>query len=385
MPTHSTKLSGSQTPRLRAHEDRAKIEALFASIGEGVIATDERGIITRVNQAALDILGYKEADLLGEWFPGKIGAYYEDGSDIDKLDRPIMKAILAGETISETIFYKDMAGRNIPVMATVSPIILNNRPIGAIEVIRDITLDLENDKLKTEFISIASHQLRTPLSSINMYSHMLRQGLGGSLTNTQESFLDVILASAARMNQLINTLLNITRIEAGSIAVEPRPTDLQHIVGQLIAEVMPEAEDKNINLKVMPAPAFERVNTDELLYREICANLLSNAIKYTPNGGNVTISLGRKGQHIIISVTDTGYGIPKSAQPRIFTKFYRASNIIKQDVSGTGLGLYLIKILAEKLDGELWFESQLNKGSTFYFSLPMSGSMKRSGQFRLEA
>jgi PAS domain S-box-containing protein len=368
-----------------ASRERAKTEALLSSIGEGVIATDEYGKITHVNQAALNILGTRKKDILGEPFLEAITAIHEDGSLVERMDRPISKAIVSGSTITESSFYLNSQGKTVPVSITASPILFHNRPIGVIQVFRDISIELESDKVKTEFISVASHQLRTPLSAINLYSQMLNDGLSGELNDTQKTFLNAIIIASRRMNNLINTLLNITRIEAGSISVNTEPTNLTKLVREIMTEFAPEAAKKRMKLVKQVPPKEVTIKTDTFLVKEVFSNLLSNAIKYTPNRGTISLKLESTRDAIVFSITDTGYGIPTAAQPYIFKKFFRADNILGQDVSGTGLGLYLIKSIADRLQAELWFKSKENQGTTFYFSLPRHGSVKKSGRFRLES
>ncbi|MDQ3093686.1 MAG: ATP-binding protein [bacterium] len=347
------------------------LEAVLDSIGDGMIATDEKGIITKVNNAALDILGREEKDLLGMHFPSTIVALHENGAPIDIYNRPITKAFMAGKTISERIFYLGHDNRLIPVTITISPIIKEGRPIGAVEVFHDLTAEIEQEKLKSDFISIASHQLRTPLSAINMYTRMLQEGMAGELTANQEVFTKIVLTSVERMNELIDTLLNITRIEAGSIVLKERALSFDNVLKEIVTEFKASAEAKSIVLKVDIEKNIPELVSDSLLLKEVCSNLISNALKYTPEGGDVNVRLGKGRNTVKLSVKDSGYGIPDTDKERIFTKFFRASNISNRDVSGTGLGLYLTKIIAEKLGGELSFKSRENIGTTFEFCLPI--------------
>lgn len=367
----ATKRPGKQ-PARSSHggEHDARLEALFSSLGEGAIATDENGTVTRVNQTGLDLLGMRRSEVMHKHFLSVIVSVHENGSPIDAFDRPIVKAFQTGKAISTRTLYLRKDGSLLPAQITVSPIIFRRKPIGAIEVFRDLTAEIESDKLKSDFISIASHQLRTPLSAINMYTRMLRDGLAGELTEQQLPYIQTILTSVERMNVLIDTLLNITRIEAGGITPKPRMVRLDNLSREMLTEFVPAAKAKDIAFTADIPAESEPLYTDSLLIKEVCANLISNAIKYTPEGGSVHFEMRETPKEVRWKVTDTGYGIPESAQKNIFLKFFRAENITHKDVSGTGLGLYLIKNIAESLGGELWFDSAENQGSTFYFTLP---------------
>jgi PAS domain S-box-containing protein len=354
---------------LSAAEERAQAEAIFSSIGDGAIATDEFGKITRINPTALKILGYKEKEMIGKWFPSVIINVDEDGLPLSLIDRPITRAFLTGATVSERAYFQRKNGNRLPVAITVAPIIHNERPIGAIEVFRDITLELEIDRMKSEFISLASHQLRTPLSAIKTYTHMLIDGYMGDVTEPQKHSLETIVNATDRMNELISTLLNITRIESGSIAVSPKLVNLITLTEEVMKELEHAAADKALNLELKYTSQIT-IRTDSLILKEALSNLISNAIKYTPENGSVNVKLALHGKQVIISVEDTGFGIPKHSQQQIFTKFFRAPNVVKRETSGTGLGLYLVRGLLQQLDGQVWFDSQENRGSTFYISLP---------------
>ncbi len=350
--------------------DVAQSEALFLSIGDGAIATDENGNIERINNTALDILGYKEAEVLGKWFPKLIPARDEDGIPIDLIDRPVSQAMLTGVPVSSRAEYLNKKGKPVPVFMTVAPILLHGKPVGAIEVFRDITHDQEVDRMKSEFISIASHQLRTPLTAIKTYSHMLASGYKGNLSPQQQEFMDIILSSIDRMNELINTLLDISRIEEGMLTLANQLTPLDDLARELITELHSIAEAKDLHLKLTTSGSGFTVMTDPMLYKELLSNLISNAIKYTPAGGKIYIELHAKPKEAIINVRDNGYGIPAAQQQRVFTKFFRADNVVTKDTSGTGLGLYLVRRIADNLGGRVWFESQEGKGSSFFVSLP---------------
>jgi PAS domain S-box-containing protein len=350
---------------------RAQAEAIFNSIGDGAIATDEFGRITRVNPVVQRLLGYREKELLGEWFPKIIVAVNEENTPINLIDRPITKAFLTGKSIYEKMYYRTKEGKQLPVAVTVSPIMLEGRPIGAIEVFRDVSLEEEVDRMKSEFISLASHQLRTPLSAIKTYSHMLVDGYMGEISPAQRKSLRTIISSTNRMNELISTLLNITRIESGTITITPKRLRLDKVTEEVLKELAMQAGDKQIALslkKIGKAPLL--ITTDSLIVKEILTNLISNAIKYTPDHGSVMIELKPRTHDILVTVIDSGWGIPKYSQDQIFSKFFRAHNVLKRETTGTGLGLYLVKGLLERLGGTIWFTSKEGKGTTFFFTLP---------------
>ena len=360
----------SQASEIILAEEKAQADALFNSIGDGAIATDEFGKITRINPTALKILGYSKQEVLGKWFPKKIIEVNEVDTPISIIDRPIIKAFLTGQPISTKIYYRKKNGEKFPVAISVSPIVLNGRPIGAIEVFRDITLEYEIDRMKSEFISLASHQLRTPLSAIKTYSHMLIEGYMGDVSPPQREALYTIINATNRMNELISTLLNITRIESGNIVITPKLLNINILAEEVVAELQHSAVGKDVKLEFRGSLKPCDIKTDNLITKEILTNLVSNAIKYTPEGGTVTVSLKPQHSQVLLSVADTGLGIPRFAQDQIFTKFFRAQNVVKSETSGTGLGLYLVKGLTDRLNGKIWFESEENVGTTFYLALP---------------
>ncbi|GAC1386927.1 MAG: hypothetical protein NVS1B7_6670 [Candidatus Saccharimonadales bacterium] len=351
-------------------QQRAQSDALFASLGDGAITTDEQGRISRINHVALELLGFKESELIGQWFPRAIVAVDESGKKISPMERPITRAFLDGKHISEKMLYLTKSGKPVPVAITVSPVFLGDKPVGAIEVFRDVSLDHEIDRMKSEFISIASHQLRTPLTAIQTYAHLLASGFKGSLTKGQMEFMEIILSSVDRMNNIITTLLDVSRIEAGKLSVEAKQIDVRELCSTIIYELSQSTKDKNIKLHYAALTEPLLVTTDPLLIAEAYSNLISNAIKYTPELGSVNVSIAVQDNGVLLTVKDNGYGIPKHMQNQIFTKFFRASNVVKRDTTGTGLGLYMVKQIADALKGKVWFTSEENRGTMFYFWIP---------------
>jgi PAS domain S-box-containing protein len=359
-------------------EQQARADAIFYSIGDGAIVTDEFGRITKVNPVARRILGYSKAELLGKWFPKKIVMVDADDKVINLIDRPVSKAFLTGQSISEKAFYRRKNGQKVPVAVTISPILVADKPIGAIEVFRDISFEEEVDRMKSEFISLASHQLRTPLSAIKTYSHMLLDGYMGEVSPAQKESLATILGATNRMNELISTLLNITKIESGTIAISPGLLRVDKAAREVLDELALPAEERSIKVQFKTTgDASPSIRTDKLILKEILTNLVSNAIKYTPEGGMVKVTVRLRADDVLFHISDTGWGIPKHSQDQVFSKFFRGQNIVKRETTGTGLGLYLVKGLVEAIGGKIWFKSQEKSGTSFYVTLPR-GTRKRA-------
>lgn len=358
-------------------EIRAESEALFRSIGDGAITTDEFGHVTRINPTALSILGLKQDEILGKWYPRVISLIRPDNTLVPLIERPIVKMFLTGKIVSEKVLYRAKDGHIVPLSVNVSPIILNHKPVGAINVFRDITLENEVDRMKSEFISLASHQLRTPLSTVKTYTHMLLDGYMGELSSTQRQALNTVVSASDNMNELIGILLNIARMESGSIEVNGKNQDAIHLAADVVKHLMHAAEEHGVKLTLRAPKHAVILKTDSIIAKEILTNLIGNAIKYTPKEGRVTVTIRERPEDVMFKIEDTGVGIPKVVQDKIFSKFFRASNVVRQETSGTGLGLYVVKGLVETLRGKVWFKSEEGAGTVFYVVLPRDHKQQR--------
>jgi signal transduction histidine kinase len=263
-----------------------------------------------------------------------------------------------------------------------APVVLRGKIVGAVEVFRDITKEKEIDKAKTEFVSLASHQLRTPLSTVSWYSEMLLAGDAGEVTPDQKKYLEEIYRGNQRMVDLVNTLLDVSRIEMGTFMVEPKPTDIVKLAKSVIDEQKLQISEKKLKFSSSFGNYIPLVRVDPKLLRMVIQNLLSNAIKYSPDGGKIEVAIFMEDKkNVLLTVADAGYGIPKNQQDRIFTKLFRADNVIGKDTEGTGLGLYIAKSIVEQAKGKISFDSIENKGTTFYVTLPIGGVKKLNSTY----
>lgn len=230
----------------------------------------------------------------------------------------------------------------------------------------------EMDETKDEFISMASHQLRTPLTSVKGYLSMVLDGDAGKLKGNQKELLDQAFVSSQRMVYLIADLLNVSRLKTGKFIIDPSPTNLAKVIESEISQLKEVAKGKKVTLTYNKPANFPQLMLDETKIRQVIMNFVDNAIYYTPNGGKVTVEVKEDKSNVYFTVKDDGIGIPQSEQSQLFTKFYRASNARKARPDGTGLGLFMAKKVVNAQGGEVLFESKEGKGSIFGFTFKKS-------------
>ncbi|HSX02627.1 MAG TPA: PAS domain-containing sensor histidine kinase [Candidatus Saccharimonadia bacterium] len=356
--------------KTRLEEDRAQTQAMINSLGEGLVTLDEHGAITTINQYAVEALGYQPAELIGQWFPKMVAAVDRYGRPVDQLSRPIVRALSTGQAVSDYTHYLTKTGDIIPVFVTVSPVLIEGRPAGAIEVFRDLTQERQLDVAKEEFVALASHQLRTPATAIKAILSMLAAGDFGSLTDRQAHYLQKALSNNEQLLCIIEDLLNAARVDAGKLQLDLDHTDLVALLREAAADHAPafEAHGQTLQL-VAPTPCFALADATKL--RMVIDNLLSNASKYSPHGSHVTLRLTTTADQATIAVRDQGIGIAEADLPKLFTKFSRLQNELDATVPGTGLGLFLVKGIVALHQGRIEVTSRPGRGSTFTILLPL--------------
>lgn len=353
-------------------EERAnRAEAVVFNVGEGVFAVNLKGEIIIFNQIAEKIVGLQKDLVLGQkyeqimqFFNSKTKENY--GSFINRI-------LLDGKSVSlpsDTVLITS-AKAEIPVAVNSSPI-KNQKGIivGAIVVFRDITHEKEIEEIRTDLISIASHQLRTPLSEIKGLVSLLEENIAGPLNPKQKEYLDLLTVANERMINLVNDLLNVSRIEQGRIQLNFQKVSLGNLTTEICKSLELAAKQKNQSLFLNIDQNILPVSADPEKTKEIISNLVDNALKYTPDGGTIQVRVASTDRYCWVLVKDNGVGIPKAKLKDLFQKFSRLENPLSQKTTGTGLGLFTVKQLVEKQNGHVFVESEEGKGSTFGFALP---------------
>lgn len=239
-------------------------------------------------------------------------------------------------------------------------------------IVQDITMEKELEEAKSEFATLAAHQLRTPLSIINWMSELLMTDKADPLTSKQKVYIQDIFSTNKRLVKLVNTLLTISRVEMGTFTLRLEEVSLKKTCDGVLKEYQPQIQAKHLDVEIKYSKGVDKILGDENLVTIILSNLISNAISYTPPRGKVNILFQKDAHRLVFSIKDTGVGIPKDIQDKIFTKFFRAANAKQVKPEGTGLGLFMVKSLVEEQgNGKVWFESEEGKGSVFYVSLPI--------------
>lgn len=350
---------------IASEHERARMEAILKSVANGLIVCDQQNFILLINKSACDMLGWRAEDALGKPLTEVAPISYF------RQEQQSPSVLSATDTRTAQFYLLRRDGTKLPVELVTSSIIFANAVIGSVILFRDITHEIEISRSKSDFVAIASHQLRTPLGSIKWNLEMLLQDEFGKLPDSAKETLNLILRSNQRMIDLVNDLLSVSRIDLGADFDQLETVNIKQIINDVLTESKIAAQKKNLIIEFNPNPNISwNLTLDRRKFYEVVTNLVNNAIKYNRTPGKITIILIDNIENIQIALSDTGIGIPPKDQNRVFTKFYRSDNAVKSNTEGTGLGLYVVKSYVDKWHGKIWFESEINKGTTFHLELP---------------
>ncbi len=359
-----------------------KSDAIITAIADGVVALNSKGTIQFINPAAEQIVGWTKQDAMSLDYKSVLKLVDKKDAELTPANDPISQALVTNkETSSNDLSLFTKTGKKLLVSVTASP--AGQPGEGVILVFRDITKEKAEEREQAEFISTASHEMRTPVASIEGYLGLALNPNTAQIDDKAREYINKAHESAQHLGRLFQDLLDVTKAEDGRLASNPKVLDVVSFTHDIVEGLRPQADKKQLRLVYKPMPDskddatlgerrlnpvyYANVDNDHL--REVLSNLVENGIKYTPKG-DVTVDIGGDAEHVLISVADSGIGIPKEDMAHLFQKFYRVDNSATREIGGTGLGLYLSRRLVEGMNGRIWVESEYQRGSTFFVEIP---------------
>lgn len=378
-------LEDSRSLELQIQEERDRLRGILSSMGEGLFVFDKDFHVLLANATTERILGIPLERIEGAIITELI-TLHKGQSIVSHDERPLFKIVAEGKIlhadIKDDFYWEINGGRKFAVGYVGAPLSVRGVVTGGVIIFRDLTLEKTLDDARTSFISITSHQLRTPLTSLKWFLEMLMDGsYAQPLTPEQKNFADLAYQSADRMMGIINLLLQIARVEAGRVKIVPVMTDLRQFTQDTVSSLGNAFSLRKQTVAIITTPEqLPPLLIDKDVMGQVLQNLLSNANRYALEDTTITITFKVEGSEIICSISDKGIGITKADTVRIFEKFYRAENALRLVPEGSGLGLSLVKSLIEGWGGKIWFESEEGKETTFYFTIPLTGMAAREGE-----
>ncbi len=339
--------------------DRDDLLAILSRIIEGVVAVDREEKVILFNPAAERMFALPKDKVLGEFCWEVLR-----NSELNSLLKEVLNK---GELLSRELTVLFPRERIFAVHAV--PLGDREKVWGAVAVLHDITGMRKLEEMRVEFVANVSHELRTPLTSIRGFVETLKEG---AVDNPEEKvrFLNIIEKHADRLNHLINDLLQLSRIESREIKMESRSINLKELIDEVVADFEDKMDRKGQSIEVKISPEFPEIEADRERIEQVLNNLLDNAVKFTPPEGKICLSALEEGEDIRIEISDTGIGIPREYLSRLFERFYRVDKARSKELGGTGLGLSIVKHIVQAHGGTVGVESEPDKGSKFFFTLP---------------
>lgn len=345
--------------------EKNELDVVLSSVIDGIIALDFNKNIVLLNKAAQDLTGFTQGEVFGK----KIDQVIHLFSDQEE----ISSKYYCQASFNQPLKLVGKNGKQVKINMFSSPVSggIQTR-LGCILILHDLSREEELEQMKFDFVSMASHELKTPLTSIIGYISVFLGDYKSKIPKEDFDLLNRSLISAQQLLRLVQNLLSVNKIEKEQLAVSLEPLDYYLVLSKSVEDLRNQANLKNIVLTLFPPKELlPKVLADSLRLGEVVTNLVANAINYTPAGGKVDIFTQASPDEITTTISDTGVGIPREAIPHLFNKFFRVSNQLQKANKGTGLGLYIAKSIIEKLHGKIWVESEEGKGSKFSFTLPI--------------
>lgn len=347
-----------------------KLSAILNTLSSGVFAVEPDGTVFFWGKTISQMTAVLPEKALGKNYHTLIKLVDKNHNQIKS---PLFEVLEKRQAIS--LEYEAVLGDKtspILVLATYVPLFNENEKIIGITVeVKDISEAKKLEQMKLDFVSIVSHELRRPITSIKGYLDVLLKE-AAELTPEHREFVQRAFFSNERELEIIEALLNASKIEQGTINIKIDALRLEDIISSVVTEWQESAKNKKLELKfIYPHFTLPNVLADHERLRDVLTNLISNALKYT-HEGSVILAVIQKGKELITSIEDSGLGIPEELKPKLFQKFYRGERSLTEETPGTGLGLYITKSFVELMHGRIWYESKVDRGSTFYFSLPIA-------------
>lgn len=371
----------------KVKERTRDVQAVISSMGEGLVVIDMDERILLMSKSAEEMLEVSLAQAKGKKWSDLV-SILKGKEKLPHEEWPSVLALKAGKTIVaslvENLFYRAQSGKTVPIVAVASPLVDEKKIIGVVVVFQDATEEKRLEEARLSFISISSHQLRAPLTSLRWFTELLQEKSAGPVTEKQKGLIGDIYESILRMVDLVNLLLQMARVESGRVKIEPTPLDLKEITRGVLRNIQGVISKKKqkVEINVEPDP-FPKILLDKIILNQVIQNILINASQYSEEGKTILISIKMGKDFITYAVKDEGIGIPQDEHNRIFDKFFRASNAMRMVPSGNGLGLSLVRSVVTAWGGSTWFESEEAKGSVFYFTIPAKGMKPKAGEVSL--
>lgn len=341
-------------------------QTVLSSIGEGVVTVNRKGEISNVNTVIGEMLRRHPSEITGKKIESVIT------SSVEHVSSRMLQAIKTGRKFSSSDFVIKFKRKSIPVSVTITPITIKGSVAGATMLVKDIREDKKREESKDEFISVASHELKTPITSIKLYTDILANKI--SSTSSEYQIVGKLQDQVNRMVSLTNDILDFSRIRIGDLQVNFEVFNVVDLVKEVIEPVQNAHPDRDIQLRVT---LKREVYADRARIAQVILNLVSNAVKYSPPSSKITITCMMQDEKALIRVSDNGAGIPKEQQSKIFDKFYRIDGLMS-DQTSLGIGLYVSARIIKKHKGKIWVNSRKKGGSTFSFTLPLADSKQKS-------